>query len=207
MKDFEKEQLEKYNKLSQLLEAEYCLIHLDSGLDDVLLPPHLLKRFQVTLQISRFFRSSLELTKEHISTELLFEGSYVSCYIPLVAIWGATSATGENTLWPESAPREILAKILGESLRLEKGGNNDERHSAPKSTSTRTKASLKSVSPSKSPQLSEKLSQITPSKVSSKATTTPKLTAVPKTTEQDPPTKPTKKTSKKKTSPTLKLVK
>ena len=117
----EQQSKEKFEKLKEFLEGEYCLIHLDSGIEGVTLPSHLLKRYQVTLQVSRFFRGGLELTPEQISTDLVFDGSYFTCVVPLSAIWGTTSAGGENVLWPDSAPREVLAKILNESIRLEKG--------------------------------------------------------------------------------------
>lgn len=111
---------EKYNQLNQLLDEEsYVLVHLNPTNEDVCLPEHLTTNPSVTLKLSRYFRGDLQVTAKEVSAELLFDGEYVTCTIPLAAIWGCTSEKGENIIWPESTPEPVLRSIL-ESVQPEK---------------------------------------------------------------------------------------
>ena len=102
---------EKYETINLFLEEEFMLLHLDSSKKGVVLPTHLMGNGTVTLKLSRLFRGGIEVTKEQISADLLFGDAYFSCAIPLPAVWGVTGYKGNNVIWPESTPPEILEKI------------------------------------------------------------------------------------------------
>jgi stringent starvation protein B len=102
---------EKYETINLFLEEEYVLVHLDSNKKGVVLPSHLMGNGTVTLKLSRLFRGGIEVTKEQILADLLFGDAYFSCTIPLAAVWGITGYKGNNVIWPESTPPEVLEKI------------------------------------------------------------------------------------------------
>ncbi len=104
--------LEKLEALNRFLSDEYVLVHVNSLAEDVNLPTHLMNQSSVTLKLSRHFRGSLEVTEEKVTAELLFGESYFSCLIPLAAIWGVTGVKGNNVIWPESTPKDVLKQLL-----------------------------------------------------------------------------------------------
>ena len=103
---------EKHQALDRLLEHEYVLVHVDPEVKDVLLPPHLMSRSSVTLKLSRLFRGVLDLQADKVEVELLFDQRYFTCSIPMAAIWGMTGFSGENLLWPETTPEQVLKQLL-----------------------------------------------------------------------------------------------
>ena len=105
--------IEKYKSLTKLLDSDdYVLVHLNPKNKDLIVPDHLAQDPSVTLKLSRYFRGQLEINEDGISAELLFGGSYFTCSIPYDALWGCTSEQGENIIWPESTPEEVLKGIL-----------------------------------------------------------------------------------------------
>ena len=110
---------EKFKNLNKFLDSEdYVLVHLDPKNKDLYVPDHLAGDPSITLKLSRYFRGNLELNSDTISAELLFGGEYFTCVIPYDCIWGCTSESGENIIWPESTPEEVLRSIL-ETARTE----------------------------------------------------------------------------------------
>ncbi len=109
---------EKHKNLSRLLDAEtYVLVHFDPKNKDVIIPTHLSNDPSVTLKLSRYFRGNLEINEDRVAADLLFSGTYFTCVIPYEAIWGCTSEGGENIIWPESTPEEVLRNILESALQ------------------------------------------------------------------------------------------
>jgi stringent starvation protein B len=102
---------EKFREIDRLLEDEYIMLQIDPSCSGVDIPDHLRDSPSVTLQISRLFRGSMEVTEKKIEAHLLFSGSYYCCVVPFEAIWAAVSAEGEEKLWPSSIP-EAVAKQL-----------------------------------------------------------------------------------------------
>ncbi|MBN8547782.1 MAG: hypothetical protein J0M12_00555 [Deltaproteobacteria bacterium] len=98
----------KYEVLNRFLLDEYVLIHLDPSRAGVVVPNHLTKSQVLTLKLSKLFRGAMELTKEKVTADLLFEQDYFSCTVPLDAVWGATNEKGDTVVWPESAPPNVL---------------------------------------------------------------------------------------------------
>ena len=103
---------EKHGALNRLLEDEYALVHLDPGVDGVVVPRHLSAGPTVTLKVSRLFRGALVVEDERFVADLLFGGDYFTCVVPFGAIWGLTSATGSNVMWPEDTPEEVREKLV-----------------------------------------------------------------------------------------------
>jgi hypothetical protein len=101
----------KYETLNRYLLDEYVLVHLDPTKTGVVVPSHLAKGEVLTLKLSKLFRGALELSKEKVSADLLFDQDYFTCIIPLESIWGATSFGGETVVGPESAPANVLKGI------------------------------------------------------------------------------------------------
>ena len=130
MNRFEQERLnrEKHNTILQLLEEEYLLLHLDGSVSGTQLPDYLINNPSVTLKISRLFRGELEVTSTGLTASLLFGNNYFDCIIPLSCIWGVTSVDGNNIIWPECTPEEILNSIESEAPKAKKSESKKKRH-------------------------------------------------------------------------------
>jgi stringent starvation protein B len=102
----------KYFTLKRVLEEEYVLVHINTAGEGLVLPSHLLVDDSVSLKLSRYFRGAMEVTTEKITAELLFNGSYNSCVIPMDAIWGCHSQRGNTAFWAESAPSSIINSLM-----------------------------------------------------------------------------------------------
>jgi len=106
--------LEKMNVIIKYLEDDYILVHLDARKEGVDIPDHLLGNPTVTLKLSYGFKGGMQVTEERVWAALIFGGRFRDCFIPMPAIWGATTSSGANTIWPEDAPPEIVAQIIEE---------------------------------------------------------------------------------------------
>jgi stringent starvation protein B len=105
---------EKMNVIIKYLEDDYILVHLDARKEGVDIPDHLLGNPTVTLKLSYGFKGGMQVTEERVWAALTFGGRFRDCFIPMPAIWGATTSSGANTIWPEDAPPEIVAQIIEE---------------------------------------------------------------------------------------------
>jgi stringent starvation protein B len=108
----ETENKEKFEAINRFLENEFVLIHVNPHHPEVEIPNHLRKDPTVTLKISRLFKGGIEVSNERVLTNLLFQGQYHSCNIPLAAIWGLTSEKGSNLVWPNSTPNTVLKQLV-----------------------------------------------------------------------------------------------
>ncbi|MEN9846023.1 MAG: hypothetical protein RIS36_1170 [Pseudomonadota bacterium] len=100
--------------IERLLDDEQVLVHINPSTDGVVIPPHLSGNKTVTLRLSRFFKGDLSLDDEKVTAELLFGPEYFTCILPWDCIWGASSIRGQEYLWAESAPDEILQMFLSQ---------------------------------------------------------------------------------------------
>jgi hypothetical protein len=103
--------------IERLLEAEQVLVHINPRFSGTDLPAHLAENRSVTLRLSRFFRGALFTDADGISAELLFGSSYFTCVLPWGAIWGASSMEGDEYIWSDAAPEQILELYLAEKAR------------------------------------------------------------------------------------------
>ena len=103
---------EKVDAINAYLKDEYMLIHFDARKPGIELPEHLLNNPTVTLKLSYEFQGGMEVNEERIWASLLFSGKYKDCFVPINSIWGATSCSGANTIWPEDAPPEVMMQVI-----------------------------------------------------------------------------------------------
>jgi len=115
---------EKIEKINAYLEEEYMLIHFDARKSGIIIPEHLKNNPTVTLKLSFRFQGGLEVTADRIWASLSFSGKFFDCYIPISAIWGATSSSGANTIWPEDAPPEVMIQVI-QSLAVQQNKDLD----------------------------------------------------------------------------------
>lgn len=100
--------------IEKLLDDEQVLVHLNPSCEGVHLPEYLMDNRTVTLRLSRFFKGSLSTSATGIEAELLFGPEYFPCLIPWESVWGASSVRGEEFVWAEAAPPEILHMVLSQ---------------------------------------------------------------------------------------------
>jgi len=100
--------------IERLLDDEQVLVHINPATPGVAIPPHLSENRTVTLRLSRFFKGELFLDDEKVTAELLFGPEYFTCELPWDCIWGASSIRGQEYIWAESAPDEILHMFLSQ---------------------------------------------------------------------------------------------
>ncbi len=127
---------QKFETINRFLTGEYALVHIDTKVEGLDIPSHLLAGDTVTLKLSTFFQGAMEVGESEITAELLFSGSYYHCIIPLEAIWGVTDDKGANYIWPESVPQKVLEDMFGnlpddESAKKRKTAPNRERQETP----------------------------------------------------------------------------
>ena len=103
---------DKIEVINNYLKDEYMLIHFDARKSGVELPDHLMQNPTVTLKLSYAFQGGMEVTEERVWASLLFSGKYRDCFVPVNSIWGATSSTGANTIWPDDAPPEVMMQVI-----------------------------------------------------------------------------------------------
>ena len=102
---------DKRGTLDRMLEDEYVIIHISPIAPGAVLPDHLTKDPMVTLKLSRLFRGAIELEENVILADLIFGDNYFTCHIPYTSIWGCTSASGKNIVWPAETPPELLEQV------------------------------------------------------------------------------------------------
>ena len=104
---------EKSEALAGLLrEEDHILVHIDTAIEHVTIPPNLKAQRTVTLKLSLLFKGKTELLDEFVKADLLFGGKYFECFIPYACIWGISAPSGKNLVWPASTPAEVLEKLL-----------------------------------------------------------------------------------------------
>jgi len=142
---------EKYKTLNKNLEEEYVLIHVNTADDLLNVPEYVKVKSSVTLKISRWFRGMMELYEDRVDADLLFNGSYFSCSVPLRAVWGITASDGQHTVWPDSAPPDVLISLLNPQLyaraqqRSQAGGKGEKAKEADEARDLPAKGHLRRV--------------------------------------------------------------
>ena len=112
---------------SQLEQDEYILVHLNPAKENLQIPDSYRELPTVTLKLSYGYPDELEITTESIKTNLLFDGVYFACELPFDAIWGCSTSTGRNYIWPESINPDSYSLIAGqiESLKSKELDNEE----------------------------------------------------------------------------------
>ena len=121
-------QADQKTAIERLLSDEQVLVHINPAMTGVVLPPHLMDNRTVTLRLSRFFKGQLTTNEHAITAELLFGPEYFECIIPWNSIWGASSVRGEELVWTEVTPPEILHLVLAQ----EENDSHKRTHARPR---------------------------------------------------------------------------
>lgn len=100
--------------IERLLNDEQVLVHINPAYPGVVMPAYLMDNRTVTLRLSRYFKGRLSTTESEITAELLFGPNYFECAIPWASIWGASSIRGEEFVWTEATPPDILDLVLSQ---------------------------------------------------------------------------------------------
>ena len=109
-------QQDKQKLFAQWMEDDHVLLHLDSRRGEVSVPEHLKDDPALTLKLSYLFQGETTHDEKAIRSFLKFSGQYFECVVPWVAIWGMTASSGENRLWAEDLPPELVWKIAKDKL-------------------------------------------------------------------------------------------
>ena len=117
--------------IERLLDDEQVLVHINPATPGVVIPPHLSENRTVTLRLSRFFKGDISLSEEQVTAELLFGPEYFTCSLPWECIWGASSIRGQEYIWAEAAPEEILTMFLSQRDDKLMGSPRQERYMPP----------------------------------------------------------------------------
>jgi hypothetical protein len=118
--------------IERLLDDEQVLVHINPSAPGVSIPSHLCENRTVTLRLSRFFKGDLTIDDSKVTAELLFGPEYFTCVLPWEAIWGASSIRGQEFIWAEAAPDEILQMFLAQrDDRQATAQRSSERSSRP----------------------------------------------------------------------------
>jgi hypothetical protein len=110
-------QANQQTTVERLLNDEQVLVHINPAFNGVVIPPYLMDNRTVTLRLSRFFKGRLSTDDNKITAELLFGSEYFTCVIPWGSIWGASSVRGEEYVWTDSTPPDILHLVLTQEER------------------------------------------------------------------------------------------
>ncbi len=93
------------------MKADHVLLHLDSNNERVDVPPNLKGNPALTLKLSYQFHGETTHDENSVTSYLRFAGEYHKCLIPWNAIWAITSSGGEQRVWRQSIPKEVLLRF------------------------------------------------------------------------------------------------
>lgn len=135
---------QKIKSFELWFKDDHVLVHVDSRVEEVIVPQHLKNNHALTLKLSSLFQGKTTYDNKGITAFLKFSGDYFECFIPWKTIWGMTSAQEENTIWPDDLPRELVfqfakAKVKelgGRLFNANKGKEDEEQSPADETTKT-----------------------------------------------------------------------
>lgn len=138
------------------MKADHVLVHLNANSEGVSVPAHLSGNPSLTLKLSYYFQGETTNDEQGITSYLRFNGQYACCIIPWGSVWGMTSSSGENRIWPEDLPREVKLQMargklasVGSKLFGKKDeklpSSTDDKPTGPETPSPNQKSHLKRV--------------------------------------------------------------
>lgn len=93
------------------MKGNHVLVHLNARAPGVDVPGGLAHNGSLTLKFSYYFQGETTHDDTAITGYLRFGGQYAKCIVPWNTVWGMTTSNGENRVWPEDVPREVLAQM------------------------------------------------------------------------------------------------
>lgn len=110
----------KKQAVQSFLEKGKTIIILNSNIEGVVLPNHLMNKIQVKLSLSLKFTNPTYLLDDVIQTQLSFNGVTGNVIIPYTAIYGLYEDKNpiNSMFWEDDVPAEIfeLADVLEEQV-------------------------------------------------------------------------------------------
>lgn len=116
----------KQTLFEEWMEDDHVLVHLDSRLEDVVVPTNLQQNPALTLKLSYRFQGATTVTPQGITAYLRFNGDYFQVSVPWHSLWGMTSASGTQKIWPESVPADVMRTYLVSRLKELTGAEKPE---------------------------------------------------------------------------------
>lgn len=108
---------DKQALLEKWFEGDHLLLHLDARREGVDVPKHLRNNHSLTLKLSSLFQGPTTWNDISVTALLKFSGEYYRCVIPWTAVWGMTSSSNEQRIWPEDLPTEVVRDLTLTKLR------------------------------------------------------------------------------------------
>ncbi|MBL7662674.1 hypothetical protein JNK13_07975 [bacterium] len=109
---------EKIKAFDELMKGEFVLMHVDSRKPGVTVPENLLNNPALVLKLSYQFQGKIERNDSGIEAYLLFNNKYELCILPWTSVWGISPSHGQQILWPEDIPKEVLVQLAKNQLGL-----------------------------------------------------------------------------------------
>ena len=115
-KTIEERNIEKKKTFDEWMKDDHVLIQLDARQESVAVPENLKADAALTLKLSYLFQGRTLVDEKKITSYLLFGDQYFECIVPWTSIWGIRSCSGEQKVWSEEIPKEIITKMAREKL-------------------------------------------------------------------------------------------
>lgn len=109
--------LAKRKLFDEWMEEDHLLVHVDTRHAGVIVPSDQKGNSALTLKLSYRFQGTTTADDHGISSYLKFSGDYFEVVIPWDALWGMTSASGVQKVWPESVPADLMKQAAIEKLK------------------------------------------------------------------------------------------
>jgi hypothetical protein len=102
--------MEKKHIIQEFLSQGKSVLAINSTVDGVKLPKHLMNKKQVKLSLSLKFPNPISFNEEGIETKLSFAGKQKNVYLPYTSIFGINDANDftNNFVWEEDTPPELF---------------------------------------------------------------------------------------------------
>ena len=142
-KTIEERNREKKACFDDWMKGDHVLVQIDARGDTVIVPENLKEDSALTLKLSYLFQGKTLADEEKITSYLLFGDQYFECVLPWDLIWGVRSCSGEQKVWNEDIPKEVVTRLARETL-ADLGrrffGSKDAKEESAASTDTETKS-------------------------------------------------------------------
>jgi stringent starvation protein B len=117
MKGIKARNEEKLSLFDEFMKGDHIMVHIDAKNQSVKVPESLKDNPSLTLKLSYHFQGEITRDEKGIYAYLKFDGNYSECILPWDKIWGITASDGQNKVWPEDMPKELLVSMAKQQLR------------------------------------------------------------------------------------------
>jgi|GEM_PF-3522255 len=107
----------KLREFEKMIDDEYVMVNLDARAEGVIVPEGLKENAALALKLSRLFQGKMTSDDFGINVYLRFSGEYFQCVLPWDSIWSIHGSSGQNVIWNEDVPSEIMIQLAKEKVR------------------------------------------------------------------------------------------